>query len=71
MGPEDVRAILRDNPARLYGFDVEALQPLVDRIGPTPEDLGQTEDHTAKWADAKAAGRHWLTGIETWPTSTV
>jgi predicted TIM-barrel fold metal-dependent hydrolase len=36
---EDVRAILKDNPARLYGFDVEALQPVADRVGPTIEEL--------------------------------
>lgn len=32
--PEDVRAILAENPARLYGFDVAALQPIADRVGP-------------------------------------
>ncbi len=36
---EDVRAILTDNPARVYGFDVEALQPVADRVGPTMEEL--------------------------------
>ncbi len=68
---DETAAMLGLNCAEIFGFDVEALQPLVDRIGPTPEELGQTEDHTAKWAAAKEAGRHWLTGIETWPTSTV
>ena len=58
------------NAAEVYGFDVEALRPLVERIGPTPEELGQDDDPTAKWADAKRAGRPWLTGIETWPTAT-
>ena len=33
--PEDeVRAIVGGNAAELYGFDLAALQPLVDRIGP-------------------------------------
>jgi predicted TIM-barrel fold metal-dependent hydrolase len=36
---EDVRAILTDNPARTYGFDVEALQPVADRVGPTTGEL--------------------------------
>jgi hypothetical protein len=60
------------NAAAVYGFDVDALQPLVDRIGPTPDELGQHagDDATAKWADAKRAGRPWLTGVETWPTAT-
>ena len=36
---EDVRAILTDNPAKLYGFDLETLRPVADRVGPTMEDL--------------------------------
>jgi hypothetical protein len=35
-----------------------------------PDELGQHGDADAKWADAKRAGRPWLTGIETWPTAT-
>jgi predicted TIM-barrel fold metal-dependent hydrolase len=35
----DVRAILTDNPARIYGFDVAALQPVADRIGMTYDEL--------------------------------
>jgi predicted TIM-barrel fold metal-dependent hydrolase len=35
----EVRAILTDNPARIYGFDVAALQPIADRVGPTMEEL--------------------------------
>ena len=31
---DDIAAILGGNAAEFYGFDVEALQPLVDRIGP-------------------------------------
>ena len=38
--PEDeVRRILTENPARIYGFDVDALQPIADRVCPTYEDL--------------------------------
>jgi predicted TIM-barrel fold metal-dependent hydrolase len=67
---DETAAILGGNAAEIYGFDADALAPLVERIGPTPEDLGQHGDPTAKWADAKRAGRPWLTGIETWPTAT-
>jgi hypothetical protein len=67
---DETAAILGGNAAEIYGFDADALAPLVERIGPTPEDLGQQGDPTAKWADAKRAGRPWLTGIETWPTAT-
>jgi predicted TIM-barrel fold metal-dependent hydrolase len=35
----DVRAILCENPARLYGFDLDALQPIADRVCPTVEEL--------------------------------
>lgn len=36
---DDVRAILSGNPARLYGFELEALQPIADRVGPTMQEL--------------------------------
>ena len=53
------------NHADFYGFDVDALRPIADRIGPTPEELGQTDEAAcAKWDDLRAAGRPWLTGRE-------
>jgi predicted TIM-barrel fold metal-dependent hydrolase len=36
---DDVRSILTDNPARLYGFDVAALQPIAERVCPTMQEL--------------------------------
>jgi predicted TIM-barrel fold metal-dependent hydrolase len=36
---DEARAILTDNPAKLYGFDVAALQPVADRVCPTTEEL--------------------------------
>jgi predicted TIM-barrel fold metal-dependent hydrolase len=36
---EDVRKMLGLTAAKVYGFDVEALAPLVERIGKRPEDL--------------------------------
>ena len=50
---DETAAMLGDNAAEVYGFDTAALQPLVDRIGPTPDELGQADDPTAKWAAAK------------------
>jgi hypothetical protein len=50
--------------AEVFGFDVERLTPLARRIGPTPADLGQSDDQTAvaaSWARSRAVGRHWLT----------
>ena len=43
--PEDeVRAMVGGNAAELYGFDLAALQPLVDQIGPSPEEIGTPLD---------------------------
>jgi predicted TIM-barrel fold metal-dependent hydrolase len=36
---DEARMILTDNPARLYGFDVPALQPIADVVCPTAEEL--------------------------------
>jgi hypothetical protein len=53
------------NAAELYGFDVDALRPLADRIGPTTDELGQTADQDLrKWDALRAAGRPWITGID-------
>jgi predicted TIM-barrel fold metal-dependent hydrolase len=57
--------ILGENQAEFYGFDLDRLQTLAERIGPTPEDLGQTDaSAVAKWEPLKAAGRPWLTEVE-------
>ena len=63
--PSDETALmLGGNVATCYGFDVGAPRPLADRIGPTPEDLGQTGQDLGKWTDLEAAGRPWITGKE-------
>ncbi|MFP6606577.1 MAG: amidohydrolase, partial [Myxococcota bacterium] len=36
---DEVRTILTDTPAKLYGFDVDALQPIADRVCPSVEEL--------------------------------
>ena len=64
---DETQQILGGNAAGCYGFDLADLQPLVDRIGPTPEELGQTGGDDAKWTDLRAAGRPWLTGKEALP----
>jgi predicted TIM-barrel fold metal-dependent hydrolase len=38
---EDARKMLGETAARCYGFDLDALAPIADKIGPTPADLGQ------------------------------
>jgi hypothetical protein len=70
--PVDETALMLGEAAgAFYGFDVEGLRPLADRIGPTPEDLGQTTPDAAvareKWDGIADAGRPWVTGIEAVP----
>ena len=36
---EDLRRVLGGNAAALYGFDLERLQPIADRVGPTVDEL--------------------------------
>jgi predicted TIM-barrel fold metal-dependent hydrolase len=38
---DEARAILGENAARLYGFDLEKLAPLAARFGPTPAEVSQ------------------------------
>jgi predicted TIM-barrel fold metal-dependent hydrolase len=64
---DETAQILGLNAAGCYGFDVDALRPLADRIGPSPDDLDQTGETLGKWTDLAAAGRPWLTGKEAVP----
>ncbi len=66
---DETADMLGRNAAAVYGFDAAALAPLVDRIGPTPEDLNQTGDDLAKWEPLARAGRPWITGVEVISTS--
>ena len=65
---DETQAILGTNAASVYNFDADALAPLVERIGPTPDELGQTgaesDGRLDKWAEVAAAGRPWITGTE-------
>jgi predicted TIM-barrel fold metal-dependent hydrolase len=65
---DETAQILGLNQADFYGFDVAALQPVADRIGPSPADLGQTDESVCtKWDGLKKAGRPWLTDEEAVP----
>jgi predicted TIM-barrel fold metal-dependent hydrolase len=61
---DETQQMLGANAAACYNFDTEKLAALAQRIGPTPDDLGQTGDNLGKWTDLAAAGRPWLTGKE-------
>ena len=37
----DTRQLLGETAATCYGFDLDALRPIAERVGPTPQDLGQ------------------------------
>jgi predicted TIM-barrel fold metal-dependent hydrolase len=39
--PADVRKVLSENAAALYGFDLDALRPIADRIGPTVGEVAE------------------------------
>ncbi len=41
MEPSEVRAMVATNAARFYGFDLDRLAPLGDRIGPTVAEVGR------------------------------
>jgi predicted TIM-barrel fold metal-dependent hydrolase len=38
---DEVRAMVETNAAGLYGFDLDALRPLADRIGPTVDEVSR------------------------------
>jgi predicted TIM-barrel fold metal-dependent hydrolase len=54
--PDEVQRMLAGNVATMYGFDVEVLRPLADRIGPTVAELAGPLDHDdlppGMWSDA-------------------
>ena len=65
---DETRRMVGLAAAEVYSFDLAALQPHADRIGPTPRDFGQITDDDptgarliARWEGTKAVGRHWLT----------
>jgi hypothetical protein len=61
---DETAAILGGNTAEVYGFDVDALRPLANQVGPTRAELGQDDGDLAKWDGLRRAGRPWLTGVE-------
>jgi predicted TIM-barrel fold metal-dependent hydrolase len=40
----ELRAVLSENAARVYGFDLDALRPIADRVGPTVGELRSPYD---------------------------
>jgi hypothetical protein len=52
---QDARQILGETAARCYGFDLEVLRPVADRVGPRPTDLGQDLTRTTSAEELRAA----------------
>jgi predicted TIM-barrel fold metal-dependent hydrolase len=63
----ETRQLLGGTAAGVYGFDLDALQPLADRIGPTPLDLGQDPSLAAD-PDAASTAKWWLAEYGIAPT---
>jgi predicted TIM-barrel fold metal-dependent hydrolase len=55
---DDTAELLGATAARCYGFDTGALRPIADRIGPTPEDLGQ-DPASRRAPDAVRDAKWW------------
>ena len=55
---EDTRKLLGETAAACYGFDLDELAPIAERVGPTPEALGQDPDLRTD-PDEVANARWW------------
>ena len=54
---EDTRQLLGQTAAGVYNFDLDELRPIADRVGPTPEDLGQ--DPSVRTDPDEVRGARW------------
>ncbi|HXQ60509.1 MAG TPA: amidohydrolase family protein, partial [Acidimicrobiales bacterium] len=63
----ETKQLLGATAAKVYGFDLEALQPIADRIGFTPQDLGQDPGLQPE-PDAAAKAKWWLAEYGITPT---
>ncbi|HYA68703.1 MAG TPA: amidohydrolase family protein, partial [Acidimicrobiales bacterium] len=64
---EETRQLLGETAARVYGFDLDALRVIAERVGPTPQDLGQDPALRADPA-APATAKWWLADYGITPT---
>src|SRR5581483_11860062 len=62
----ELRMMLAQNAAHVYGFDLDALAPIAERVGPTPDAVAQPltiddvpSDATCNAFDADAVVRAW------------
>lgn len=64
---DDTRKLLGETAATCYGFDLDTLAPIAERVGPTPEDLGQDPD-LAPDPEAVAGANWWFDDYGLSPT---
>ena len=55
---EEPALLIGGTAAQVYGLDTQALRKVADRVGPTPEDLGQ-DRHLRTDPAAVAKARWW------------
>jgi predicted TIM-barrel fold metal-dependent hydrolase len=54
----DTRQLLGETAAKCYGFDLDTLRPIGERVGPTPADLGQ-DTSLVTTADERRRAEWW------------
>jgi predicted TIM-barrel fold metal-dependent hydrolase len=59
----DLRAMLGETAARLYGFDLDALRPIAATIGPRPGDVAQPLTTRPQWPGAAFASEDPLEAL--------
>jgi hypothetical protein len=64
---EETKQLLGGTAAKVYGFDLGALQAVADRIGPMPADLSQDPSLVAD-PGAAASAKWWLAEYGITPT---
>jgi hypothetical protein len=55
--PEDLRQVLSGTIAEVYDFDLEALRPIAERVGPTVEEVATPLDEIPRAATSPAFRR--------------
>lgn len=63
VDPAEVRAMVGENAARVYGFDVDALRPLADHHGPTVDEVFVGLDAVPEGADSLAFRPRAVTNV--------
>ncbi|HLI54924.1 MAG TPA: amidohydrolase family protein [Acidimicrobiales bacterium] len=63
QAPERVRKIVGTNAARVYGFDLDALAPIAERIGPSVEEMSTPLGDTGFVAPMAFAARPFEGGL--------